>query len=161
MTKWDKYLVIVGIVIVLLVVSLSTKADTLTQEFINPSFSGVGTSAAWLTIDEQERSSLSDIEKALADAIEDQIREEENSTLNKFIRSLQSRVLSRMAQDITSSLCDDTGGSGGEIMIEGNMIRYSNDGENIILIVDDGTGGYTEIVIPIGIFGVCSEDCGS
>ena len=41
------------------------------------------------------------------------------------------------------------------------MIRYSNDGENIILIVDDGSGGYTEIVIPIGIFGVCSEDCGS
>ena len=150
MTEWDKVLAIVGIVIVLLVVSLSTKADTLTQEFINPSFSGVGTSAAWLTIDE-----------ALADAIEDQIREEENSTLNKFIRSLQSRVLSRMAQDITSSLFDDTGGSGGEIMIEGNMIRYSNDGENIILIVDDGSGGYTEIVIPIGIFGVCSEDCGS
>jgi len=161
MTEWDKVLAIVGIVIVLLVVSLSTKADTLTQEFINPSVSGVGTSAAWLTIDEQERSRLSDIEKALADAIEDQVREEENSTLNKFIRSLQSRVLSRMAQDITSSLFDDTGGSGGEIMIEGNMIRYSNDGENIILIVDDGSGGYTEIVIPIGIFGVCSEDCGS
>jgi len=161
MTDWDKVLAIVGIVLVSLVVSLSAKADTLTQEFINPSFSGVGTSAAWLTIDEQERSRLSDIEKALADAIEDEIREEENSTLNKFIRSLQSRVLSRMAQDITSSLFDDTGGSGGEIMIEGNMIRYSNDGENIILIVDDGSGGYTEIVIPIGIFGVCSEDCGS
>ena len=26
---------------------------------------------------------------------------------------------------------------------------------------DDGSGGYTELVIPIGIFGVCSEDCGS
>ena len=62
MTDWDKYLVIIGIVIVLLVVSFSAKTETLTQEFINPSFSGVGTSAAWLTIDEQERSRLSDIE---------------------------------------------------------------------------------------------------
>ena len=81
MKDWDKYLAIVGILVVLLVVSLSVKADTLVQEFKNPSFSGVGTSAAWLTIDEQERSRLSDIEKALADAIDDQIREEENSTL--------------------------------------------------------------------------------
>ena len=103
MTDWDKVLAIAGIVIVLLVVSLSTKADTLTQEFINPSFSGVGTSAAWLTIDEQERSRLSDIEKALADAIEDQIREEENSiycvdmciiVLFGFIASTLSIVLS-------------------------------------------------------------------
>ena len=159
MTEWDKLLAIVGIVIVLLVVSLSTKADTLTQEFINPSFSGVGTSAAWLTIDEQERSRLSDIEKALADAIEDQIREEENSTLNKFIRSLQSRVLSRMAQDITASLFDDTGGTGGEILIEGNRIEYSNDGESIILTVEAEDGSFTTIEIPTGIFGICSEDC--
>ena len=160
MKDWDKYLAIVGILVVLLVVSLSVKADTLVQEFKNPSFSGVGTSAAWLTIDEQERSRSSDIEKALADAIDDQIREEENSTLNKFIRSLQSRVLSRMAQDITSSLFDETGGSGGEIMIEGNRIVYSNDGESIILIVEAEDGSFTEIVIPIGIFGVCSENCG-
>ena len=129
-------------------------------EFKNPSFSGEGTSAAWLTIDEQQFTRNQDQIQALKNELEDAIREEENSTLNKFIRSLQSRVLSRMAQDITSSLFDDTGGSGGEIMIEGNRIVYSNDGESIILIVEAEDGTFTEIVIPIGIFGVCSENCG-
>jgi hypothetical protein len=160
MKDWDKYLAIVGILVVLLVVSLSVKADTLVQEFKNPSFSGVGTSAAWLTIDEQQFTRNQDQVQALKNELEDAIREEENSTLNKFIRSLQSRVLSRMAQDITSSLFDETGGSGGEIMIEGNRIVYSNDGESIILIVEAEDGSFTEIVIPIGIFGVCSENCG-
>ena len=160
MKDWDKYLAIVGILVVLLVVSLSVKADTLVHEFKNPSFSGVGTSAAWLTIDEQQFTRNQDQVQALKNELEDAIREEENSTLNKFIRSLQSRVLSRMAQDITSSLFDETGGSGGEIMIEGNRIVYSNDGESIILIVEAEDGSFTEIVIPIGIFGVCSENCG-
>ena len=49
---------------------------------------------------------------------------------------------------------------GGGIMIEGNRIVYSNDGESIILIVEAEDGSFTEIVIPIGIFGVCSENCG-
>jgi hypothetical protein len=160
MKDWDKYLAIVGILVVLLVVSLSVKADTLVAEFKNPSFSGEGTSAAWLTIDEQQFTRNQDQIQALKNELEDAIREEENSTLNKFIRSLQSRVLSRMAQDITSSLFDETGGSGGEIMIEGNRIVYSNDGESIILIVEAEDGSFTEIVIPIGIFGVCSENCG-
>ena len=160
MKDWDKYLAIVGILVVLLLVSSSVKADTLVAEFKNPSFSGEGTSAAWLTIDEQQFTRNQDQIQALKNELEDAIREEENSTLNKFIRSLQSRVLSRMAQDITSSLFDETGGSGGEIMIEGNRIVYSNDGESIILIVEAEDGSFTEIVIPIGIFGVCSENCG-
>ena len=92
MKDWDKYLAIVGILVVLLIVSLSVKADTLVQEFKNPSFSGVGTSAAWLTIDEQQFTRNQDQVQALKNELEDAIREEENSTLNKFIRSLQSRV---------------------------------------------------------------------
>ena len=143
----------------ILLISSTLHSETLVQEFKNPSFSGIGTSAAWLTQDEQQYTRANEIAEKLQNAINDEIREEENSTLNKFIRSLQSRVLSRMAQDITASLFDDTGGTGGEILIEGNRIEYSNDGESIILTVEAEDGSFTTIEIPIGIFGICSEDC--
>ena len=44
--------------------------------------------------------------------------------------------------------------------MEGNSISFSNDGEYITLTVIDENGTITEIVIPIGVFGVCTSDCG-
>ena len=57
-------------------------------------------------------------------------------------------------------LFDEDGGTGGTIELEGNQISFSNDGEYITLTVIAEDGSITEIVIPIGIFGICTSDCG-
>ena len=57
-------------------------------------------------------------------------------------------------------LFNEDGGTGGSIELEGNTITFSNDGEYITLTVIAEDGAITEIVIPIGIFGICTADCG-
>ena len=90
------------------------------------------------------------------------LRNEENTTLAKFIRNLESRIFSQLSRDLAESLFNsETGGSGGVFDLEGNQISFINTGTEIILTVADTDGGITEIRIPVGSFGICSaDDCG-
>ena len=53
MTFYDKLLTILGLFFVLLVIAVDIRADEMTHKFKNPSFSGVGTSSHYLTIENQ------------------------------------------------------------------------------------------------------------
>ena len=137
-------------------------ASDLVFQFKNPSFNGIGQSAHYLTIDEQERSRKQSLrEEAEAKAAE-ALRAEENTTLAKFIRNLESRIFSQLSRDLAESLFNsETGGSGGVIDLEGNSIAFVNTGTEIVLTVTDTDGAITEIRIPVGTFGICSTDeCG-
>ena len=137
-------------------------ATDLVFQFKNPSFNGIGQSAHYLTIDEQERTR----QKAILEEIESKasqlLRHEENTTLAKFVRNLESRICSQLSRDLAESLFNsETGGSGGVFDLEGNQISFINTGTEIILTVSDTDGGITEIRIPVGSFGICStDDCG-
>ncbi len=87
MTDWDKIVAILGIILVLLVVTLTVAADEMTHKFKNPSFSGIGTSSHYLTIENQEFSRKLTIKeeiKALQEEIE---REKENSLITAISMS--------------------------------------------------------------------------
>ena len=143
------------------VLSSSVFADQLTHEFKSPSFSGVGTSSHYLTIDEQEKTRRDEIAEEIEQALKEAEREAENTTLAKFLRNLESRIYSQLSRDIAESLFDsEKGGTGGTIELEGNTISFVNDGINITLTVIDSDGNITEIIIPVGIFGVCTGECG-
>ena len=137
-------------------------ATGLTFQFKNPSFNGVGQSAHYLTIDEQERSRKQDIREAAESRASELLREQENTTLAKFVRNLESRIFSQLSRDLAESLFNsETGGSGGVFDLEGNQISFINTGTEIVLLVTDIDGGITEIRIPVGSFGICSTDeCG-
>jgi len=152
--------VIIGLVLILSVVAVNVNASPIVHEFKNPSFSGVGTSAHYLTIDEQERKRRDELAEKIQSELEEIEREIENSTLNKFLNNLQSRIFSNLSRDISDMLFNEDGGTGGSIELEGNTITFSNDGEYITLTVIAEDGSITEIVIPIGIFGICTADCG-
>jgi|TARA_R110000744_G_scaffold111325_1_gene209586 hypothetical protein len=161
MNKQFETIVIVGIVFVLSIVAINVNASPITHEFKNPSFSGIGASAHYLTIDEQETKRRDELAEKIQAELDEIQREIDNSTLNKFLNNLQSRIFSNLSRDISDMLFSEDGGSGGTIELEGNSISFSNDGEYITLTVIDENGTITEIVIPIGVFGVCtSDDCG-
>jgi hypothetical protein len=146
---------------VLLLISPEVISDELVQGFQNPSFSGVGTSSHYLTIDEQEKTRRDEIAQDVEDALKEAEREADNTTLAKFLRNLESRIYSQLSRDIAESLFDsEKGGTGGEFELEGSTIKFVNDGINITLTVIDENGTITEIIIPVGIFGVCSGECG-
>ena len=153
MSKW---------LIAISLLSFPAMATDLVFQFKNPSFNGIGQSAHYLTIDEQERTRKKAILEEIESKASQLVRDEENTTLAKFTRNLESRIYSQLSRDLAESLFNsETGGTGGVIDLEGNQIAFLNTGTEIILTVTDTDGSITEIRIPVGSFGICStDDCG-
>ena len=154
----DNGLLIIGWLILLSFVSGNIKATELLFQFKNPAFSGIGTSAHYLTVDEQESSRKQKIAEDIESALNEAARELDNTTLAKFVRNLESRIFSRLSQDLAESLFNDKGGSGGSVDLEGNTINFINTGTEIVLTILDIDGTITEIRIPIGSFGICADE---
>jgi hypothetical protein len=141
-----------GLIIFALVLVQNTKADQIVHKFKSPSFSGIGTSSHYLTIENQEFSRKLTIKeeiKALQDEIE---REKENSTLARFMRNLESRVYAELSRQLVNNLFGETPSSSGTITLEGNTIEYTSDGVTLTLKITEADGTITEITIPIGTF---------
>ena len=153
----DSGLLIIGWLILLSFLSGKIEATEVLFQFKNPSFSGIGTSAHYLTVDEQESSRKQKIADDIQSEIEEAARELNNTTLAKFVRNLESRIFSRLSQDLAESLFSDKGGSGGSIDLEGNTINFLNTGTEIVLTIIDVDGVTTEIRIPINSFGICAD----
>jgi len=138
-------------------------ADEIKFKFKNPSFSGQGTGAHYLTIENQEKSRRDKIKADIEAALKAAERAEDNSTINKFIRNLESRIYSQISKGLVDSMfCDPatvvscTGSTSGAFDIEGNTVTYevitNADGLEVIkLTIVDPDGTITEIEIPIGI----------
>ena len=152
MTDWDKIVAILGIIFVLLVVTLSVAADEMTHKFKNPSFSGVGTSSHYLTIENQEFNRKEDIKAEIKAYQEELEREANNTTLARFIRNLESRIYAQLSRQLVDNLFGETQQEQGILELEGNTIEYSVDGDYITLKITDEDGNETIITLPIGDF---------
>ena len=152
MTDWDKIVAILGIILVLLVVTLSVAADEMTHKFKNPSFSGQGTSSHYLTIENQEFNRKADIEAEIKAYQEELERDANNTTLARFIRNLESRIYAQLSRQLVDNLFGETQQEQGILQLEGNTIEYSVDGDYITLKITDEDGNETIITLPIGDF---------
>jgi hypothetical protein len=146
-----------GMFIGLLFMSPLALADQLTHKFKNPSFSGVGTGAHYLTIENQEKTRREKIKDDIEAALKAAEREEENSTLNKFLRNLESRIYSQISKQLVDQMFgNEEGADYGVFTIEGNTVTYERligeDGIEFIrltIVGQDGTN--TTIDIPVGV----------
>tara|TARA_B100001057_G_C22860635_1_gene954382 strand:- start:2917 stop:3435 length:519 start_codon:yes stop_codon:yes gene_type:complete len=152
---------LIGIfVISIMAISPGANADEVFK-FKNPSFSGIGTGAHYLTIENQEHSRKKAIEDALEAARKAAQREEENTTLAKFIRNLESRIYAQMAKQLVESMFSNDGSVRfGSFVLEGNTVTYevitNEDGSEYIkmtIVGEDGTTTVIEIPIGSGNFG--------
>jgi len=127
-------------------------ADEIVFKFNNPSFSGIGTSSHYLTIQNQEfnrKEALKAEIKALQDQIE---RDKENTTLARFIRNLESRIYAQLSRQLVENLFGETPSDNGVLELEGNRIEYSVVDGIITLNITDSDGNTTTISLPIGSF---------
>ena len=153
----------------LLFLVLPVMASELVHRFNSPSFNGINQSAHYLTIDEQERTRADDLASEIQEKLDEAEREADNTVLSKFIRNLESRIYSTLAKDLSESLFNYDGiptsenPITGEINLEGNILRWVNDGTTITLTIEEWFDGVmistTEIVIPVGDFGGCWAEC--
>ena len=129
-------------------------ADEIKFGFKNPSFSGVGTSSHYLTIDSQEMSRKDALEaeiQAMKDALK---REQENTTLARFIKNFESRVYAQLSRQLVDQLFGENPAQNGSFTLFDNLITWTSDGFSITMtIFNETTGETTEITIPIGDFG--------
>ena len=127
-------------------------ADEMVHQFKNPSFSGVGTSAHYLTIENQEFNRKMSIKEEIK-ALQDQIkRDKENTTLARFIRNLESRIYAQLSRQLVENLVGETASTEGTLTLEGNTITYSVEDGIITLVITDSNGDTTTIQLPIGNF---------
>ena len=132
----------ISVRISLLLLALPVMASELVHRFNSPSFNGINQSAHYLTIDEQERTRADDLAKEIQDELDEAEREADNTVLSKFIRNLESRIYSTLAKDLSESLFNYDGIPSaenpitGEINLEGNILRWVNDGVTISLTIE-------------------------
>ena len=143
---------VMGAILILGIIAINLSADTITFKFKSPSFSGVGTSSHYLTIDSQTHSRAMTIKEELK-ALQDQIkRDKENTTLARFIRSLESRIYAKIAQQIVNNMFGESQSTEGTFELEGNIISYKIEDGMITLTVVDADGNETIIQLPLGDF---------
>jgi len=146
------FIMAVGVALILGIFTQNLRADQIVHKFKSPSFSGIGTSSHWLTIENQEFSRKLTIKEEIRALQEEIEREKENSTLARFMRNLESRVYAELSRQLVEALFGETPSDNGTIELEGNTITYSVLDGIITLTIVDAEGNETIIQIPIGSF---------
>ena len=151
-TLITRVVAVIGIILFLGIFVQNVIADEMVHKFKNPSFSGIGTSSHYLTIENQEFNRKKAIKEEIKAYREELEREKENTTLARFIRNLESRIYAQLSRQLVEQLFGETPSTSGVLELMGNTIEYSVDGDYITLKITDADGNTTEITLPIGSF---------
>ena len=153
--------VVLVVLFTLPLLNTSILADQLDFGFKNPAFSGNGYSNHVLSIDQlqsQRKKANEDKSKSAAAAAE---REAKNTTINKFIANVESRIYANLSKQLVDNMfgtgCDSTTTTcptSGTSTVEGATIYWVKDTttEIITLTITDENGTVTTMSVPIGDF---------
>ena len=148
------YKVVLYVVISVLLLISKPVAAELTWGFKSPAFHyGNGYSSHVLSVEQLQHNRKKDLEdeaKAEARRLE---RELENTTLNKFVKNVESRIYATLSKQMVDSMFADCGNScanSGSAEIEGSQISWVKDTTTgaITLTVLEEDGSTTTIEIP-------------
>ena len=140
---------------VLSVVSIcsSAVASELTFDFKSPSFSGVGTSSHYLTIENIEKT-RKDAEAAKAKANAKALKDEINGTaVAKFKANLEARFYTALAKQITDNVFGADGlqqDSGTFTGTNGETVAWTTPAQtgNVVVTVTEADGTVTTFTMP-------------
>ena len=140
------------------VLSTPSIASELVHSFANPSFSGSGYSTHVLSLEQLRYSrekNIKDDAKSAAAAAE---REANNTTINKFIKNVESRIYANLSKQLVDNMfgeeCSGTCPTSGSAEIEGSTIYWVKDTttEIITLTITSPDGSTTTMSVPVGDF---------
>ena len=148
------YKVVLYVVISVLLLISKPVAAELTWGFKSPAFHyGNGYSSHVLSVEQLQHNRKQDL-KDKADAEARRLeRELENTTLNKFVKNVESRIYATLSKQMVDSMFADCGNScanSGQAEIEGSQISWVKDTTTgaITLTVVEEDGSTTTIEIP-------------
>ena len=135
-----------------------TRSSEMVHEFSNPSFSGNGYSTHVLSLEQlryNRENKIKDDQKS-ADAAAK--RDEENTTINKFIKNVESRIYANLSKQLVDNMfgeeCTGECPTSGTAEVEGSTIYWIKDTttETITLTITDPNGTVTTMSVPLGDF---------
>ena len=144
--------------ILLLLLFSTASADQLHHEFGNPSFSGNGYSQHVLSIEQLQYSMKNDVKDEAKSAAAAAERLQNNTTINKFIKNVESRIYANLSKQLVDNMfgesCTGTCPTTGTAEVEGSTIYWVKDTstEIITLTITDPTGNVTTMSVPLGDF---------
>ena len=150
-------MVFMGLLLYVFSTPIST-ASEMVHEFKNPSFSGNGYSSHVLSIEQLQYNrdkQVKDDAKSAAAAAE---RAENNTTINKFIKNVESRIYANLSKQLVDNMfgesCTGTCPTSGTAEVEGSTIYWVKDTstEIITLTITDTNGSVTTMSVPLGDF---------
>ena len=145
--------VLTSILLFLFIIS-GVNASEIVHEFGSPSFSGVGKSSHYLTIENIEKTrkdAIKAAEKAAADKV---IADAKNTAVAKFKANLESRFYTALAKQITTNvfgadgLQQDTGSFTSPI--GGELVEWTTPGGtgNVVVTITETDGTVTTFTMP-------------
>jgi len=97
-------IMLMTIVVAMWACSQIANGTDLTHKYKNPSFSGIGTSAHYLTIENQERTRSDAIKQKRVSDEDKRQAALKNTNYAKFIKNLESRIYARFSKEMEDAL---------------------------------------------------------
>ena len=141
---------IFGMIAILLAMPYSANAD-MVWGFKSPAFHyGNGYSTHVLSVEQLQHNRKEDLRKAAEAEANRLARELENTTLNKFLRNVESRIYANLSKQMVDAMfadCGDTCTNTGSAEIEGSQLTWVKDPTtgSITLTIVGADGTTTEI----------------
>ena len=149
--KW----LVLGLILCLVTPGITSE---LVHNFSNPSFSGSGYSTHVLSLEQlrysREKQITDDVKSAAAAAE----REANNTTINKFIKNVESRIYANLSKQLVDNMfgtgCESNCATSGTAEVEGSTIYWVKDEttEIITLTITSPDGTTTTMTVPVGDF---------
>ena len=139
--------------ILCLTMTSQVKAEQ-TFQFKSPSFNGNGYSSHVQTIENTETTRKQAIIDAQKQAALDAANAANNTMLAKFIANFESRVYAQLSTQLVNNLFGENPQTSGTINLQGNIVQYTKTADQVSLTVTDPNGNVTQILIPVGTFGL-------
>ena len=141
--------------LLILTICATASASELTHEFKNPAFSGNGYSNHVLAMEQLRYPREKEIADAIASEAAKAKREAEQTTLNKFLNNVESRIYAQLSKQLVDNMFTDNGSTSGTAEIEGATIYWVKDvsSDTISITVTEADGSITDITVPLTGFG--------
>ena len=150
-------MVFIGTLFYVFASSISMASD-LVHTFKNPAFSGNGYSSHVLSIEQLQHNRQKENKEAAKSAAAAAERAENNTTISKFIKNVESRIYANLSKQLVDNMfgesCTGTCPTSGTAEVEGSTIYWVKDSstEVITLTITDPNGGVTTMSVPLGDF---------
>ena len=129
-------------IILCLLLPLALFGSEMIFQFKSPTFTGVGYSAHKITLEQISFNRKKSIEDEIESAELQAQLAEDRSAVNTFMSSLQARIYSELAKQVTEQLFADDGLETGTFSIEDSTITwYKSADDQIYLTINDLTDG--------------------